>query len=235
MSNNIINKQCIQRLVKDIKQLSKENISKDGIYYKHHQTNVLEGYALIIGNEDTPYAFGNFLFKFNFPEEYPYSPPVVSYLTNDGRTRFHPNLYKNEKVCLSILNTWKGEGWTSCQNIKSILLTLKSILDKKPLLHEPGITEKHQEFNLYNEIIQYKTIDVAIINIINKNIYPDICELFWDEIINNFISNYDKILASILDIDNEKTIYTCIYHMRDTINYKKCKILLNKLYETYKL
>ena len=28
MSNNVINKQCIERLVKDIKQLSKENISK---------------------------------------------------------------------------------------------------------------------------------------------------------------------------------------------------------------
>jgi len=235
MSNNVINKQCIERLVKDIKQLSKENISKDGIYYKHDQTNILQGYALIIGSEDTPYSFGNFLFKLNFPEEYPYSPPIVSYLTNDGRTRFHPNLYKNEKVCLSILNTWKGEGWTSCQNIKSILLTLKSILDNKPLLHEPGITENHYEFDAYNDIIKYKTIDVAIINIINKNIYPDICEIFWDEIIHNFINNYDKILASFLHSENKETIYTCIYHMRDTINYNKCKLSLNELYKTYKV
>ena len=148
MANHNISRETIQRLVKDIKQVIKEDISKDGIYYKHDETNMLLGYALIIGMENTPYEYGYFLFKFNFPEDYPFTPPVVSYLTNDGKTRFHPNLYKNEKVCLSILNTWKGEGWTSCQNIKSVLLTLKSILDNKPLTHEPGISEKHKEFNI---------------------------------------------------------------------------------------
>ena len=33
----------------------------------------------------------------------------LTYLTNDGNTRFHPNLYRNGKVCLSVLNTWRGK------------------------------------------------------------------------------------------------------------------------------
>lgn len=234
MSNYNIGKENVLRLVKDIKQVLKENISKDGIYYKHHETNMLLGYALIIGSSDTPYAYGNFLFKFTFPEDYPFSPPIVSYLTNDGVTRFHPNLYKNEKVCLSILNTWKGEGWTSCQNIKSILLTLKSILDNKPLTHEPGITEKHPEFNTYNKIVKYRTIEVAIGKIISKKIYPDICELFWDEIIENFITNYDKILAFIPDTCDVNDVRTSIYNMTAKINYNKCRDVLNKIYITNK-
>ena len=49
---------------------------------------------------------------------------TLNYLTNDGKTRFNPNLYRNGKVCISLLNTWKGEQWTSCQTIESILLSL---------------------------------------------------------------------------------------------------------------
>ena len=61
MSNHNIGKDNLLRLVKDIKQVLKEDISKDGIYYKHDETNILLGYALIIGLENTPYAYGNFL------------------------------------------------------------------------------------------------------------------------------------------------------------------------------
>ena len=75
-----------------LKIITKNPLSKDGIYYKHDETNMLLGYALIIGQKDTPYAYGNFLFKFSFPTNYPYSPPTVTYHTNDGLTRFNPNL-----------------------------------------------------------------------------------------------------------------------------------------------
>ena len=104
MSSLVVTKDAVNRLVKDIKDVSDPSISKEGIYYKHDDSNILLGYALIIGPQDTPYAYGNFLFKFKFPCDYPYSPPILSYLTNDGRTRFNPNLYINGKVCISILN-----------------------------------------------------------------------------------------------------------------------------------
>ena len=95
------------------------------------------------------------MFEFKFPANYPVSPPKLTYLTNDGSTRFHPNLYRNGKVCLSVLNTWRGEGWTSCQTIRSILLILVTLFHNKPLLNEPGIKESHHSFIPYNKIITY--------------------------------------------------------------------------------
>ena len=233
MSNYIISNETKKRLIKDIKEVIKGDISKDGIYYIHDESDMLLGYALIIGPQGTPYEYGNFLFKFKFPQDYPYSPPQVSYLTNDCKTRFHPNLYKNEKVCLSVLNTWRGEGWTSCLTIKSILLVLQSILDSKPLCHEPGITESHKELEIYSNIIKYRTCQVAIYRILNREIYPKIIDLFWDKISENFINNYDKIIGSF-PVDYSKELSTSIYSMNAKLNYNNLKSQLNKLLEQYK-
>ena len=124
MSTPIISQITVKRLIFDIKDITNNSLSKDGIYYKHDESNMLLGYALIIGPNNTPYEYGNFLFKFKFPHDYPYSPPTVIYCTNDGTTRFHPNLYKNGKLCLSILNTWHGPGWTPSNTIRSVLMTI---------------------------------------------------------------------------------------------------------------
>ena len=122
------------------------------------QNGDLTGYAVVFGPTDTIYRYGAYMFEFKFPTNYPVSPPKLTYLTNDGSTRFHPNLYRNGKVCISILNTWKGEQWTSCQTIRSVLLTLTTLFHNKPLLNEPGIRETHRDFNNYNKIIKYRNL-----------------------------------------------------------------------------
>ena len=65
---NVISSTTVKRLISDIKQITLNPLTKDGIYYKHDETNMLSGYALIIGPKDTPYQYGNFLFKFDFPD-----------------------------------------------------------------------------------------------------------------------------------------------------------------------
>ena len=132
-----------------------------------------------------------------------------------------------------MLNTWRGEGWTSCLNIKSILLILQSILDNKPLCHEPGITEKHADLQKYNDIIKYRTIDIAIVRTLNKDIYSEITEMFWSEIVQNFINNYDKILRSF-PIDSPSDLSTGIYSMSAKLNYNSKKESLKKFYKKYK-
>lgn len=219
---------AVKRLISDIKDIKKNNLSKDGIYYEHDENNILKGYALIIGPKDTPYEYGNFLFIFNFPEDYPHSPPRVEFCTNDGIIRFHPNLYRNGKVCLSILNTWKGEQWTGCQTIRSILLTISSILENNALLNEPGISKDHRDLKYYDMIIKYKTIDTAILKLINKNIYIDKnLEVFEYLIKSKFKENYNNIVESINKIDNNiDYLITSVYDMKIKINKK---ILLNNL------
>ena len=98
-----ISKEALRRIVSDLKELSKSPLTSHGIYYEHDETDVLKGRALIIGPQNTPYEDGFYLFKFMFPANYPHAPPVVTFCSNDGLTRFNPNLYRSGKVCLSIL------------------------------------------------------------------------------------------------------------------------------------
>ena len=233
MSNTLVSKTTVKRLIADIKEISTNPLSKDGIYYKHDESNMLLGYALIIGPEGTPYAAGNFLFKFVFPTDYPFTPPKVTYHTNDGVTRFNPNLYKCKKVCISLLNTWKGEQWTSCQSIRSVLLTLCSILNEYPLLNEPGITKGHPELNIYNQIIKYRTLDTAIGKVLGGDILPPEFDIFNEEIKKNFMKNYDRILSDTVDKENIE-LRCGIYNLSAITNYKKLNNLFRGFYEKFK-
>ena len=160
-----LNKNTIKRIASDVKYLLNNNniLENENIYYKHSDSNILTGYALIIGNIDTPYVYGYYFFKFDFPENYPFSPPKVTFLTNDGKMRFNPNYYSCGKVCLSLLNTWNGDGWTSCQTIYSILIVLSSVLNSNPLLNEPGINSNDLNLERYNFLVEYKNYEFAII------------------------------------------------------------------------
>ena len=137
--NTIISKDTISRLLKDVKHMFKNPLTENGIYYIHDDTDMMKGYALIIGPSDTPYFGGNYFFEINYPSDYPHSPPKVKYCTNGNNIRFNPNLYKCGKVCISLLNTWRGDQWTSCQSISTVLLTLCTLLCNNPLLNEPGV------------------------------------------------------------------------------------------------
>ena len=109
------------RLLRDVTDVIKNPLAENGIYYIHDEDNIRNGYAVVFGPSETLYQYGAYFFKFTFPYNYPFSPPKLTYMTNNGKTRFNPNLYRNGKVCISILNTWKGEQWTSCQTIRSVL------------------------------------------------------------------------------------------------------------------
>ena len=225
----VITQETIKRISRDIKNIMKNPLHENGIYYEHNMENIFKGYAMIIGPTDTPYQDGFYFFEFNFPYDYPHSPPVLTFLSNGDNIRFNPNLYRNGKVCISLLNTWKGDQWTSCQSIASVLLTLCTVLNENPLLNEPGITESNSEIIPYNIIISYKNNDVCILNIldkINNNIEP--YSLFNEPCIKHFKENKKRIIDnidSIVKIANESTyrnskgeIITHIYKMSSKIN-----------------
>ena len=222
-------KDNIKRLQKDIIDIIKNPLTDNGIYYSHDDTNMLKGYAVVFGPDDTIYRYGAYIFEFNFPTNYPYSPPKLNYMTNDGMTRFHPNLYRNGKVCISILNTWKGEQWTSCQTIRSILLMLVTLLHNKPLLNEPGIKETHSSFKPYNKIITYKNLEIAIFrNVTKKNKYNDIIHGLLIYHKKHIQENKDKILEYISSLKNKKEFKngpveqkTSIYGMKIMVDYQK--------------
>jgi len=226
-----ISKNTITRLIKDIRQLKKEPLHDQGVYYKHDEDDLLKGYALIIGPADTPYENGFYLFELLYPTDYPFTPPKLNFLTQDGITRFNPNLYRSGKVCLSLLNTWRGEQWTSCQTISSILLTLVTVFNDSPLLNEPGVTKNHPDFNNYNDIITFKNFDTAIYNTIHNINENSINKLFHEEIIENYQKNYDTIKNKIKALKKNKKnmlIITNIYNMKINIDYNEIYKKFNK-------
>jgi ubiquitin-protein ligase len=229
--STFISKETISRLLNDVKQIIKNPLCENGIYYIHDDTDILKGYALIIGPSDTPYFGGNYFFEFKFPYDYPHSPPKVTYCTNGNGVRFNPNLYKCGKVCVSLLNTWSGDQWTSCQTISTVLLTLCTLLCKDPLLNEPGVTKHHQEFNNYTKIIEFSNIDIAICDVMNKKegMFLPFFEGFYHIVHENFQKNYDdfvKFIDTKIKENNDKQSNVIIggfYNMNVKADYVKLK------------
>ena len=222
MAEIVIEPEAIKRLAKDVKQLIKNPLDDNRIFYKHNEDNILLGKALIIGPKNTPYENGFYLFNFQFPSNYPHSPPKVTFHTNDGITRMNPNLYRNGKVCISILNTWKGDQWSSCQTITSVLLTLCIVLNEKPLLNEPGVKETDNDMINYNRIIRYKNVKIGVLDVLNKKYFRDNFEEFREICKEEFRKNYNDILKNIENnIEDEgKMVKTAWYSSYQGSVYK---------------
>ena len=228
-----------KRILKDVIKITKSPLTSNGIYYSHDIDNLYKGYSMIIGPNDTIYRHGFYFFEINYPKDYPYSPPKVTYHTNNHNVRFNPNLYKNGKVCISILNTWHGPQWTSCQTISSILLSLTTLLHNKALTNEPGIKETHRDFKNYNKIIEYSNYRIAINEVLSNKICGNFYLRFKDEIKEYISLNNEKILEDVNSFikKNKKldktSIKTGIYSIICEINYeelvKNMKLEIKKL------
>ncbi|KAJ4942979.1 hypothetical protein JOQ06_005491 [Pogonophryne albipinna] len=73
--------------------------------------------------------------RIKFPVDYPYSPPAFRFLTK----MWHPNIYENGDVCISILHPpvddpqsgeLPSERWNPTQNVRTILLSVISLLNE---------------------------------------------------------------------------------------------------------
>lgn len=240
-NTNIISKDSIHRLLKDVKDIIKNPLHDNGIYYQHDDEDMLKGYALIIGPTETPYFGGNYFFEFQFPYNYPYSPPKVKFCTGGEEVRFNPNLYTSGKVCLSVLNTWTGDQWTSSQTITTVLLNLCTLLCVNPLLNEPGVNKSHYDLENYNFIIEYENLNIAMGEMLIQELEgeetkdiskkPNYFSFLFKEIMyENFMKNVDTYLL-FAQQKKEQFPYqillkTGIYNLRILIDYEK---VINKL------
>ena len=228
----VITKETVTRLLSDVKDLIKNPLTDEDIFYIHDDLDMLKGYALIFGPKDCMYWGGAYLFEFAFPTNYPYSPPRVTYCTNDGVTRFNPNLYRNGKVCVSILNTWKGEQWSSCQTIRSVLMTLLTLFHNDPIINEPGFKKDDKEAVSYNKILEYKNYEVAIIGMLTKKHLPHQFLPFHSFIKEYFVKNaeaYKKDLEKKAKRKTAKTITIRLYSMSAKLDYSN----LYEFFTTY--
>ena len=234
-----MSKDAIKRIVnKDLKEIRKMELDKLGIHIEFNEDNMLKARAIIVGPEDTPYENGLLYFIIEFPNNYPFSPPKIGYLST-SRYRIHPNLYVGRshdnfvgKVCLSSINTWSGPKWTTVMHIGSILLSIQSLLNDNPIQNEPGWEkEVGQRSRDYINIIQYYNIKVAVIDIIN--FIPDGFEIFKDIMLKYMVKNieiYRKVISKNEELNNK--VLSC-FGMQLTYDLRKLEENLTILYSSY--
>ena len=208
----------MKRLPKELCKI--QELREQSIFYFYSDDNITKGTAYLFGPENTPYEYIPLEFSFNIPDDYPFVPPKVTYLTNDGLTRFHPNFYVEGKVCLSILGTYSGPKWASSLNISSVLLSIYSLLTKNPLQHEPGyenLNEHHPKCSQYSDYIEHNIIQLFFKN---YEIYKKIDD---DEFQAKLEKSREKLIEKVKrKAKNQELYYTILpYGMSGGTNWKK--------------
>jgi ubiquitin-conjugating enzyme E2 Z len=209
-----------KRILRDISELETKLYSDLGIYYVVDETNVHKGFGCIFGPKDTPYEDCPMLFSFDIGIDYPFNPPKVLFRTYDGMTRFHPNMYKEGKVCLSILGTWEGPSWTSSSKLSTILVTLQSLMDSDPILHEPGYKLPSQEMKEgYAKYVEHACIQY-ILERAEKTVQPDAFLPFQDifkQRLPEILLRLETRLQNL--VKEEKTFQGLPYQLFGKTNY----------------
>ena len=234
--NNNLSPLAIKRIIADrnLVESDKQNYKENFIFFKTNPLEVDNLFTiLVIGSDDitNPYFGGFYFFDGMFPNEYPFRPPSLKAITQGECMRFHPNFYRNGKCCLSILGTWSGPPWTSCQNIGTLAHSLKSLYIHNPMVQEPGWeTKKNELTKTYERMVTYRNLEVAVLNMIlntterYKSFFPAMIEFF-----NNNYENYIKKLEELMPY-NDKTEYFKFYDLTVTYKINELKHLFNQLH-----
>jgi len=95
--------------------------------------------ATIMGPEKSPYAGGVFELRIQFPQDYPFKPPKVTFVTKI----YHCNINDKGGICLDILK----DNWSPALTISKVLLSILSLLTDcnpdDPLVPEIANLYKH--------------------------------------------------------------------------------------------
>ena len=108
-----------KRILKEMQELSAEeynSITAGPVT----DDNIFQWSATLIGPKDSPYEGGVFVMNINFPKNYPFKPPQVTFKTKI----FHPNISSSGSICLDILQSQ----WSPALTITKTLLSISSLL-----------------------------------------------------------------------------------------------------------
>lgn len=132
---------AIVKIVKDLKSIQEEPV--EGVFCEFvDDSDVFEWRIFFEGPEGTPYQGGIFEARMKFPQDYPMSPPSLTIVSQF----WHPNVYKDGRVCISILHSpgndpmsgeLPEERWMPTQTVSTIMLSFQSMLSD-PNLASPA-------------------------------------------------------------------------------------------------
>ena len=127
-----------RRLIKDLKKIQSET-ADDSIMAMPDEKDMFKWEAIICGPEDTEWEGGIFKLQMTFTDAYPNKPPEVKFVTDI----FHPNVYKDGKICLDILK----EQWSPVYDVQSILISIQQLMtdpnNKSPANNEASLMHQN--------------------------------------------------------------------------------------------
>ena len=208
---------AIKRICRDLEKFSESNFP--GIWIDVDEEDVTKMKAIIVGPDDTAYEGAFMYFNLNFPHDYPFKPPKVTHLTHQTKNaRLHPNLYGGEgKVCLSILGTWRGPGWTMAMGLTTVLLSIQALLDKEPLRHEPGFAAgRDAGVELFNRATEYNALDIGVCEMMKRTDIPDELKEKMEEHFKNNTEKYILRIISLKEKYPDSAIVNHYYHRTNT-------------------
>ena len=132
MSESKFSKELLKKQLRDLNKRTDLGFSvgliDENDYYKWS--------VLFQGPEDTIFEGGFFKAILTFPEDFPQNPPEMKFITQ----MWHPNIYKDGKVCISILHPpgvdnmneleKAEERWRPVLGVEQILISVISMLNE---------------------------------------------------------------------------------------------------------
>lgn len=220
-------KLAVKRILVDLLDIMNEPIDSCHIFFEETDVSLVK--LLIIGPENTPYEGGFYMFTIQFTNKYPFESPKVRFENTFNKVRFHPNLYENGKVCLSILGTWSGPPWTSVMNLRSLIITLQSLFQEQPITAEPGFENEsfHSVRSIsYNRAITYYNWIYSINRMLSVPILPEFNKVIEEYYCRN-ISKYEKRLDYLKHHCKPETV-RALYAMKVHVDYSTIEITYPK-------
>ena len=126
---------AMKRIKKELSDISKDPPSN--CTAGPHNDDMFFWDATLFGPRDSPYEGGVFFLRIQFPEDYPFKPPRVGFVTRV----YHVNVNDKGGICLDILK----DQWSPALTISKVLLSICSLLtDPNP--DDPLVPEIAKKF-----------------------------------------------------------------------------------------
>jgi len=132
-SSNNPSASAIRALQMELKSLQSTPV--EGFTVQSDDQNIFKWTVALFGPPGTLYAGGYFKATIKFPNNYPYAPPTLRFLSKV----WHPNVYENGELCISILHPpvedphsgeLACERWNPTQSVRTVLLSVISLLNE---------------------------------------------------------------------------------------------------------
>merc|ERR1712028_69811 len=130
----LLNMAAVRRANKEHKNMS--TVCQDFAEVMFDGDNALAWNVILSGPEGTPYEGGRFLVAVNFPTDYPFKPPKVTF-TNPAQI-YHPNVNDEGLICLDLLKAKYSPACSMPQVFNAIRTLMEVPSTDAPLRAEVG-------------------------------------------------------------------------------------------------